>query len=158
MNHASCTHVSTGHRSPPVLRRKELVYTSRFVRAIRDSEDQSEQAQDRDTPPSPFAAGSAGDRRSSLQLWRGCPLPPQTLSVPCWCCPHAPRRHAPASVSCPCIRGSVHSLSLAVLPARTARTSGSFPMLPGSKPTLVLLLPSSLLPSLLHCRTRRILR
>ena len=30
-------------------------------------------------------------------------------------------------------------LSLAVLPTRTARTSGSFPMLPGSKPTLVLL-------------------
>ena len=29
-------------------RRKELVYTSRFVRVIRDSEDPSEKAQDRD--------------------------------------------------------------------------------------------------------------
>ena len=33
--------------------------------------------------------------------------------------------------------------SLAVPPAHTARTSGSFPMLPGSKPTLVLLWPFS---------------
>ena len=33
---------------------------------------------------------------------------------------------------------------MAVLPARTARTSGSFPMLPGSKPTLVLLWPFSM--------------
>ena len=37
-------------------RRKELLCTSQFVRVIRDSEDQSEQAQDRNTPPSPQAS------------------------------------------------------------------------------------------------------
>ena len=36
------------------------------------------------------------------------------------------------------------AFNLAVLPAHTAHTSGFFPMLPGSKPTLVLLWPISI--------------
>ena len=76
---------------------KELVYTSRSVRVISDSTDQSDQAPDRDTPPSVHALGHKGQviQSSTLSV-----LPARTVTMPFL-----------ASASCTCIRGSVLSCS-----------------------------------------------
>ena len=108
-----CTVITTCYQTE----RKELVHTSRSVRVICDSEDdQSEQAQDRYTHPSPRS------------LWH------KRLVIPAfnwWCyLPRIVTMPLSASVSCPCIRRPVHSL--AVLPPRTVTMP-----LPGSKPTAV---------------------
>ena len=124
-------------------RRNELVYTSRFVRVICDS------------VLLRTSSGSSPLRRRTL-------LAVQAIGDPAFNSSGAARSHHNRCLICGGAARTRHEdampgkrllplhprfcplLPLAVLPARTARTSGSFPMPRGSKPSLALLWPFSM--------------
>ena len=156
-------HVNTGHRQ------KELVYKSRFARVIRDSEDLSGQAQDHEHPSVVACpvAQAMGDPAFNPAV-----LPARTVTMP-----------LPASVSCPCIRGSVLSCLWRCHPRAPLAHQVPFRCFQATSPPWhccgaykvhisrlhvpcvwrrirrcrppLYSATASLLPSLLHCRSRR---